>query len=89
MSATMPTDAEMLAEAGRLVAAVQRGQLEDYKRRYRAFVISKLAARRDSYDQGSPEWKALDQLLRDLGAAPRDPEAVPAEMPGEAGSAAA
>lgn len=84
---TLPTFEEMIRDASSLLGAVWRGHFEGYKRRYRAFVVSKIAARRDSYDPKTPEWRALDQLLKDLGAAQRDPAVTPPEMPEERSAA--
>jgi hypothetical protein len=61
------------SDVAQSLAAVLTGRLDAYKAQYRAMVASKLVEVRDGYDPSGPEYRALEQVLRRIGAAPRNP----------------
>ncbi|MBK3798627.1 hypothetical protein GAY33_05170 [Azospirillum brasilense] len=68
------------AEMATLLAGVVRLRLAGYQARYRVAVQAILVEVRDTHRKGSPEWAALETALLKIGAAPRDPLSVPADL---------
>jgi len=64
---------ELPADLAQTLAVVVSAKLDGYKAEYRAMVAGKLVEVRDGYGRGGPEWKALDEVLKRIGAAPRNP----------------
>ncbi|MGR0183185.1 hypothetical protein [Azospirillum aestuarii] len=64
---------ELGADLAQTLAVVMSAKLDAYKAEYRTMVASKLVEVRDGYGRGGPEWKALDEVLKRIGAAPRNP----------------
>lgn len=72
--------ADIPADVSGLLAATLNARLDAYKAEYRAFAQGKLVAVRDGYPDRSPEWIAINKVLLQIGAGPRDPGAAAANV---------